>query len=123
MDEELHHFAKPLPDGVIPCSTWDLETDPTRLPPLPALPQISTTGDETTPQETKIIKIAALDARIIALTNVGHVLLFSGVVDETAVLRGRWKYVRGLGVSYPEHMLMRVGYSFPISVRSNACEI
>ncbi|KAJ6591576.1 regulator of chromosome condensation 1/beta-lactamase-inhibitor protein II [Mycena vulgaris] len=91
MDEEQQFFAK-ASDGAIPCAPWDLEADPDRLPPLPALPPLSTTGDEIV-EETKIIKIAAMDGRIIALTNQGHVLLFSGLENETTFSSGRWKYL------------------------------
>ncbi|KAF7356571.1 SCF-associated factor 1 [Mycena venus] len=92
MDEERQFFAKPLPDGVIPCATWDLEADPTRLPGLPSLPKLTATGDEDT-EEIKIIKIAALDKRIVALTNQGHVLLFSGLDDENTFSTGGWQYL------------------------------
>ncbi|KAJ7442275.1 regulator of chromosome condensation 1/beta-lactamase-inhibitor protein II [Mycena latifolia] len=92
MDEERQFFARALPDGVIPCATWELEADPARLPPLPSLPRLSTTGDEDV-EEIKIIKIAALDGRIVALTNQGHVVLFRGLENETTISRGRWQYL------------------------------
>ncbi|KAJ7334174.1 regulator of chromosome condensation 1/beta-lactamase-inhibitor protein II [Mycena albidolilacea] len=94
MDEERQFFAKPLPDGVIPCATWDLGADPTRLPGLPSLPELTATGElDEAVDEIKIIKIAALDARLVALTNQGHVVFFSGLGDENTVSTGRWQYL------------------------------
>ncbi|KAJ6518836.1 regulator of chromosome condensation 1/beta-lactamase-inhibitor protein II [Mycena sanguinolenta] len=94
MDEDRQFFAKPLPDGVIPCATWDLEADPTRLPGLPVLPKLINTGDlDEVEEDPKIIKIAAWDARVVALTNRGHVLLFSGLKDENTFSTGRWQYL------------------------------
>ncbi|KAJ7612459.1 regulator of chromosome condensation 1/beta-lactamase-inhibitor protein II [Mycena polygramma] len=92
MDESRQFFAKALPGGVIPCATWELEADPTRLPPLPPLPKLSATGDQAD-EELKVIKIAALDARLIALTNQGHVVLFSGLENEDTFSSGRWRYL------------------------------
>ncbi|KAF8216533.1 regulator of chromosome condensation 1/beta-lactamase-inhibitor protein II [Mycena galopus ATCC 62051] len=94
MDEERQFRAKPLPDGVIPCATWDMEADPTRLPGFPVLPNLTATGDSAeVDEETKIIKIAALDARLVALTNRGHVVLFSGLSNENTFPTGRWQYL------------------------------
>ncbi|KAJ6581536.1 regulator of chromosome condensation 1/beta-lactamase-inhibitor protein II [Mycena capillaripes] len=98
MDEERQFFAKALPEGVIPCATWDLEAEPARLPPLPSLPTLSATGDQVE-KEPKIIKIAALDARLIALTNQGHVVLFSGLGNENTISAGTWKYASTLACS------------------------
>ncbi|KAJ7115962.1 regulator of chromosome condensation 1/beta-lactamase-inhibitor protein II [Mycena epipterygia] len=92
MDEERQSFARALPDGVIPCATWDLEADPHRLPPLPSLPQLPETGDVIT-GEPSIIKIAALDGHLVALTNQGHVVLFRGLETEDALSSGRWHYL------------------------------
>ncbi|KAJ7765433.1 regulator of chromosome condensation 1/beta-lactamase-inhibitor protein II [Mycena maculata] len=92
MDEDPQSFARAMPDGVIQCAHWDMEFDPYRLPRLPALPKLSTTGDESE-GEVKIIKIAALDAHLVALTNQGHVLLFRGLENESTVLGGNWKYL------------------------------
>ncbi|KAJ7247638.1 regulator of chromosome condensation 1/beta-lactamase-inhibitor protein II [Mycena haematopus] len=94
MDEARQFSAKALPDGVIPCATWDLEADPTRLPGLPVLPKLATTGDlDEVEEETKIIKIAALDKRLVALTNRGHVVFFSSLDNENVVSGGRWQYL------------------------------
>ncbi|KAK6992259.1 SCF-associated factor 1 [Favolaschia claudopus] len=87
-------FAKPLPDGVIPCATWNLEADPTRLPGLPPLPKLTEIGDLNEDQEEpKIIRIAALDAHLVALTNQGHVVKFLGLGNENTVAGGRWQYL------------------------------
>jgi hypothetical protein len=98
MDEEQQFFAKALPNGVIPCATWDLESDPDRLPSLPRLPPLSSTGDEVV-DEVKILKIAAMDGRILALTNQGHVLMFFGLENETTISGGRWQYASTLAHS------------------------
>jgi SCF-associated factor 1 len=94
MDDARQFSAKALPDGVILCATWELEADPLRLPPLPFLPKLSTTGEIE--EEIKIIKIAALDARLVALTNHGHVVLFSSLETENTISAGRWQYASTL---------------------------
>ncbi|KAJ7180697.1 regulator of chromosome condensation 1/beta-lactamase-inhibitor protein II [Mycena filopes] len=92
-DSERRFLAKAT-DGSIPCVTWELEMDPTRLPPLPALPNLNSTGDDDAGGELKIIKIAAMDAYLVALTSQGHVVLFSGLENETTfAASGRWKYL------------------------------
>jgi len=53
---------------------------------------LSTTGGEVE-EEIKIIKIAALDARLVALTNQGHVVLFSSLDTENTISAGRWQYL------------------------------
>jgi len=53
---------------------------------------LTATGDEVV-EEIKIVKIAALDARLVALTNQGHVVLFSGLDNENTVSTGRWQYL------------------------------
>jgi len=73
-------------EGVIPCSTWELQHEPTMLPPLPQLPQLSSLSAEP----VKLVKIAALESQLIGLTNHGHVLKIS--VD-SALRLGRWEYV------------------------------
>ncbi|KAJ7091364.1 regulator of chromosome condensation 1/beta-lactamase-inhibitor protein II [Mycena belliarum] len=92
MDEQGQFSAHASPEGVIPCATWDLVADPARLPPLPRLPPLLATGDEVV-EEIKIIRIAALDARMVALTNQGHVVLFTSLESETTVSSGRWQYL------------------------------
>ncbi|KAJ7504381.1 regulator of chromosome condensation 1/beta-lactamase-inhibitor protein II [Mycena galericulata] len=91
MDDGRQSFAK-ASAGVIPCATWDLMADPERLPPLPSLPRLSSTGDESE-GEVKIRKIAALDAHLVALTNQGHVVLFRGLENETSISNGSWQYL------------------------------
>ncbi|KAJ7224220.1 regulator of chromosome condensation 1/beta-lactamase-inhibitor protein II [Mycena pura] len=93
MNDARHFAARALPDGVIPCATWVLEADPERLPPLPRLPKLTNTGDESGDDEIKIIKIAAMDERIVALTNQGHVVLFNNLGSEDTLSSGRWTYL------------------------------
>jgi len=76
-------------EGVIPCSTWELQEGLTRLPSLPPLPQLSSES----PKTAKLVKIAALESQLIGLTNHGHVLKIS-VESDLAVRSGRWEYVR-----------------------------
>lgn len=73
-------------EGIIPCSAWELQQEPTRLPPLPQLPQLSSLLTEP----AKLVKIAALERQIIGLTNHGHVLKIS---VESSLRLGRWEYV------------------------------
>ena len=67
-----------VPDGgtVIPCHTWEINMDPTKLPSLPDLPDLPMTGlaEEERRKETKLIKIAACSNSLVGLTNKGHVL-------------------------------------------------
>jgi len=84
-----HNKAKASPDKVIPCSTWDLNIDPVRLPALPSLPTLAETKEET-----KLVKIAGFDRSLVGLTNQGHVLTFSSLGNENLTSRGAWTYVR-----------------------------
>lgn len=84
-----------VPDGetVIPCHTWEMVQDPFKLPVLPDLPDLSTTGlsEKERKKETKLIKIAAFDTCLVGLTNKGHVLKIDGLADEDSVQI--WRYV------------------------------
>ena len=100
MDEhEPDSLALPDRDrpNVIPCHCWDLTTvDPVRLRPIPhQLPDLPDTGlsDQENSKETKLIKIASLDNRLIGLTNKGHVLKYDRLTDEETYDQGRWEYV------------------------------
>lgn len=103
-----HNYAIATNDKVIPCVTWYLDTEATipapanintNIPPnqgrllsrLPALPSLQPLGFQK--DEIKLIKIAALDNRLIALTNHGHVLKFDGLNGTVPTLGGRWQYV------------------------------
>ncbi|THH05395.1 hypothetical protein EW145_g4827 [Phellinidium pouzarii] len=91
-DEQAHATV----DGMIPCSTWDMQQDPHRLPPLPSLSELSDsrhTCNESERQETKLVKIAAMDNFLIGLTNKGHVLKFGDLSNETSLQQGRWEYL------------------------------
>lgn len=78
---------------VIPCATWDLAFEPTRLPAIPPLPDLLHTGRERLAEVTQLIQIAAFDNHIVGLTNQGHVLKYGSLHDETGVVQGRWDYV------------------------------
>ena len=75
-----------VPHGgkVIPCHAWEVNKDPVKLPMLPDLPDLLGTGlpEEEGKQETKLIKIAALEHSLIGLTNKGHVLGLDRLYDE-----------------------------------------
>lgn len=90
LDQDRTALGHPI-DGVIPCSTWDLENNPTELPPLPGLPQLTGTNldAETLRKETALIKIAAMDRSLVGLTNKGHV-----VKIDLSTEGSRWEYVR-----------------------------
>jgi SCF-associated factor 1 len=75
-------------DGVIPCSIWELHQEPTRLPPLPQLPELLRGSVEP----MKLVKLAALESRLIGLTNHGHVLSIS-VESDISVRSERWEYL------------------------------
>ena len=80
-------------DTMIPCQTRELRVDPTKLPALPDLPDLSATGlsEEERRKETRLIKIAACYNYLIGLTNKGHVLKLDGfgMEDRTRI----WHYV------------------------------
>ena len=94
MDERGDCHAYGTEDHRIPCVAWSLRADPLRLPPIPKLPELESTGlsPEEREKSTTLIKIAAFDNNIIGLTNKGHVLKFGDVssFDRTT----RWQYVR-----------------------------
>jgi SCF-associated factor 1 len=78
-------------NGAIPCVPWELDLAPTRLPSIPALPDLSSgTNSE---QPTQLIKVAGLDNLLIGLTNKGHVLAFESLHNETSASNGHWQYV------------------------------
>jgi SCF-associated factor 1 len=82
-------------EDVIPCVTWDLQMNPIRLPALPPLPELSEDGEAgQSVEDIILIQIAALDNNLVGLTNNGHVLKYSNLVDESSVAGGKWEYVR-----------------------------
>ena len=87
MDNEGDQMAN-AEGTTIPCVPWDMELPPIRLPPIPSLPDFTDDGEE--PQ---LIQIAAFENSIVGLTNLGHVLKFDSLHDETEVPRGHWEYV------------------------------
>jgi SCF-associated factor 1 len=84
-----NHKAVATPDRVIPCSVWDLNLDPFKLLALPSLPTLVELKEET-----KLIKIAGLDHKLIGLTNQGHVLKFDSSINEASTSHGTWTYVK-----------------------------
>lgn len=114
MDEERDKQAHLTVNGIIPCVTWDLEMDPTRLPVLPNLPVLLNESKEMD-EHTRLIKIAGLDNCIVGLTNKGHVLKFDNLRDENSVSRGNWEYV-SIFVDLSNGCL-RIGFSYPCSVK------
>lgn len=67
----------PEDSNVLQCAAWELEHDFVELPAIPAaLPVLNapSVDDRDHPEETKVIRIAAGDDFIVALTNYGHVL-------------------------------------------------
>ena len=80
--------------NVIPCHTWTLQNiDPARLPAIPNdLPPLPSTQGSTT-LGNKVVKVAALDNVLIALTNQGHVLKYDMLSGEDQWRSGRWEYV------------------------------
>ena len=79
-------------DGGIPCATWALDLEPTRLPSIPALPHLAS-GESAEQKPTHLIQIAGLDNHLIGLTNKGHVLMFGSLDNEMTISRGHWQYV------------------------------
>ncbi|KAF8916268.1 regulator of chromosome condensation 1/beta-lactamase-inhibitor protein II [Mucidula mucida] len=92
-DRDNHDANKGLANdnGVIQCASWDLDTDPVVLPPLPALPQLNTSDEDD--ETTRIIQIAAYDCALVALTNKGHVVKFGSLSSDSTVSGGVWEYL------------------------------
>ena len=83
-------------DGtVIPCHAWEMKKDPVKLPVLPYLPDLPSTGipKKERKKNTKLIKIAAFDNSMIGLTNKGHVLKIDGLTGGDSIRS--WRYVSG----------------------------
>ncbi|KAF5350218.1 hypothetical protein D9758_007798 [Tetrapyrgos nigripes] len=92
MDQEGDK-QKATNDGVIPCVCWDLALDPYLLPPIPSLPDLSTSDDAKGYKHTQIMQIAGFDNHLIALTNHGHVLMFDSLANEGTAPQGSWQYL------------------------------
>jgi len=82
-------------NGLIPCVTWNLESDPVQLQPIPPLPKLVHLGEpvKEDDEETRLIQIAGLEHHIIGLTNQGHVLKIF-IDDEDTAPQSNWEYVR-----------------------------
>jgi len=93
MNQQGDKKAMPTKENVIPCVTWDLDFEPTKLPSIPPLPDLLHTGREKSTEVTQLIQIAAFDNHIVGLTNHGHVLKYGSLYDETGVIHGRWDYL------------------------------
>jgi SCF-associated factor 1 len=97
MDERGDCNAYGTEDRLIPCVTWSLRADPLRIPRIPQLPELESTGvsQEDKSKTTTLIKIAAFDNHLIGLTNKGHVLKFGDLSSENRFDgTTRWQYVR-----------------------------
>ena len=97
MDERGDCNAYGTEDHHIPCITWSLRADPLKIPPIPQLPDLESTGvsQEERSKGTTLVKIAAFDNHLIGLTNKGHVLKFGDLSNENSFDRTtRWQYVR-----------------------------
>ena len=97
MDERGNCHAHGTGDHRIPCVTWSLRADPLRVPPIPELPELESTGlsPEEREKSTTLIKIAAFECHLIGLTNKGHVLKFGDLSNENSFDgTTRWQYVR-----------------------------
>ncbi|KAG6821200.1 hypothetical protein H0H93_004020 [Arthromyces matolae] len=91
MNEQGDKKASPQADNSIPCVTWDLNENPTQLPLIPSLPEISDGESEDKP--TQLIQIAGMDTQIVGLTNKGHVLKFGNLQSKATISNGRWEYL------------------------------
>lgn len=92
----------------IPCVTWELQKDPTRLPPIPTdLPKLTT---EENSEPDKVVKMAAFDRHLVALTNHGHVLKFDELSGEASVSRGAWIYVREMTDTFRLYVLINESF-------------
>ena len=88
------NVAQVLEDGSVSAAVWDLAHNPTKLPELPDLPELRHEANDTeTKPHLKIVKIAAMDNVLIALTNRGHVLKFAGLMDAENLRASHWVYV------------------------------
>ena len=91
--DESTKATVPDDEAVIPCYTWEMNRDPTKLPILPNLPDLPATGlsEEERRKETRLIKIAAFGDCLIGLTNQGHVLKVDGLTSGDSIRI--WRYV------------------------------
>ncbi|KAF7982564.1 hypothetical protein HWV62_27552 [Athelia sp. TMB] len=93
---EEHHLANKAnkifatPAHEIPCATWDLKQDSFKLPALANLPLLSISPES---KDIKVVKIAAFDNSLIALTNHGHVVKFDGLANGMTAKTGQWTYL------------------------------
>ncbi|KAH6915918.1 regulator of chromosome condensation 1/beta-lactamase-inhibitor protein II [Coprinopsis sp. MPI-PUGE-AT-0042] len=92
---ELNGSNKVRSDGeaVIPCATWTADFEPLRLPSLPSLPELTSTGSKKKGPRPQLVQIAGMEGLMIGLTDQGHVLKFDSLHDETTALNGRWQYL------------------------------
>jgi len=92
MNKEGNRDASAPRDGAIPCVPWESDLEPLRLPSLPLLPDLAN-GVSAEQWPTQLIQVAGLDGHLVALTNKGHVLIFSSLDNEIVASRGNWKYL------------------------------
>ena len=91
-EDSEDNLAYPV-DTTVPCVPWSLEMPPTRLPPIPPLPNLPDNGVQEEERRVELIQIAGFDNFLVGLTNMGHVLIFDSLHDETGVPHGHWEYV------------------------------
>ncbi|EIN09593.1 RCC1/BLIP-II [Punctularia strigosozonata HHB-11173 SS5] len=107
-DDRFKVKSKKNSSGVdsIPCILWDLRFDPLIIRPPPAAdlpdfdPPVSKEWEDKwtrpsidTVKNTNIVKIAALDNVLMALTDKGHVLRYRGLSNAENAQQGRWEYM------------------------------
>jgi SCF-associated factor 1 len=96
----------------IPCHVFELEVDPVQLDDVPPnLPDLPLEEGAKRDAATRIVKIAGADNVLIALTNGGHVLKYSNLIDEASHRQGRWEYVG----FFMFHTLLSLTYRFSAS--------
>ncbi|KAF9554501.1 RCC1/BLIP-II [Agrocybe pediades] len=93
MDSQDDMRAYATDELEIPCIAWGMDIMPARLPPIPALPELTSTGKIQESKPVALIQIAAFDNHIVGLTNYGHVLKYGALHDQTGPPHGRWEYL------------------------------
>ncbi|TFK39864.1 regulator of chromosome condensation 1/beta-lactamase-inhibitor protein II [Crucibulum laeve] len=92
MDQVGDKKATLTADGVIPCIPWDVNIAPFRLPSIPILPELPSTGKEQKPLP-QLIQIAGFDRHIVGLTDNGHVLKFGPLDNIERAGHASWEYL------------------------------
>ncbi|KAF4611294.1 hypothetical protein D9613_006938 [Agrocybe pediades] len=101
MDSQDDMRAYATDELEIPCIAWGMDIMPARLTPIPALPELTSTGKIQESKPVALIQIAAFDNHIVGLTNYGHVLKYGALHDQTGPPHGRWEYVSKILLEAP----------------------